>query len=99
VSATRARQSANLGTSFASGRTTSDYAMPIEASWELDLWGRIRRNVESNEAERAGERRRRRVDAALDPGALAPTTSSSARSTRSGSSSTRPSTPSRARST
>jgi NodT family efflux transporter outer membrane factor (OMF) lipoprotein len=24
--------------------------MPIEASWELDLWGRIRRNVESNEA-------------------------------------------------
>ena len=50
VSATRARQSANLGSSFASGRTTSDYAMPIEASWELDLWGRVRRNVESNEA-------------------------------------------------
>ncbi len=49
VSVTRARQSANLGTSFASGRTTSDYAMPIEASWEIDLWGRIRRNVESNE--------------------------------------------------
>ena len=50
ASVTRARQSANLGTSFASGRTTSDYAMPIEASWEVDLWGRIRRNVESNEA-------------------------------------------------
>jgi NodT family efflux transporter outer membrane factor (OMF) lipoprotein len=50
VSVTRARQSANLGSSFASGRTTSDYAMPIEASWEVDLWGRIRRNVESNEA-------------------------------------------------
>jgi hypothetical protein len=30
---TCARQSANLGTSFASRRTTSDYAMPIEASW------------------------------------------------------------------
>jgi NodT family efflux transporter outer membrane factor (OMF) lipoprotein len=24
--------------------------MPIEASWEVDVWGRIRRNVESNEA-------------------------------------------------
>ena len=50
VSATRARQSANLGTSFASGRTTNEFAMPIEASWELDVWGRIRRNVESSRA-------------------------------------------------
>ena len=50
VSATRARQSANLGTSFASGRTTNEFAMPIEASWEVDVWGRIRRNVESSEA-------------------------------------------------
>jgi len=50
VSATRARQSANVGTSFASGSTNNHYAMPIEASWELDLWGRIRRNVESSEA-------------------------------------------------
>jgi len=50
VSATRARQSANLGTQFASGRTQNEYAMPIEASWEIDVWGRIRRNVESSEA-------------------------------------------------
>ena len=50
VSATRSRQSANLGTQFASGRTANDYAMPIEASWEVDVWGRIRRNVESSEA-------------------------------------------------
>ena len=50
VSATRAKSSANLGSSFASGRTLNDYAMPIEASWEVDVWGRIRRNVESNEA-------------------------------------------------
>jgi NodT family efflux transporter outer membrane factor (OMF) lipoprotein len=50
VSATRAKQSANLGTSFASGKTNNTYAMPIEASWEIDVWGRIRRNVESNEA-------------------------------------------------
>src|SRR5262245_63621244 len=32
VSATRSRQSANLGTQFASGRTSNEYAMPIEAS-------------------------------------------------------------------
>lgn len=50
VSATRAHQSANLGSTFASGSTNNRYAMPIEASWELDLWGRIRRNVESSEA-------------------------------------------------
>jgi NodT family efflux transporter outer membrane factor (OMF) lipoprotein len=50
VSATRAHQSANLGSTFASGSTNNNYAMPIEASWELDLWGRIRRNVESSEA-------------------------------------------------
>lgn len=50
VSATRARQSANLGTQFASGQTRNEYALPIEASWEIDVWGRIRRNVESAEA-------------------------------------------------
>jgi NodT family efflux transporter outer membrane factor (OMF) lipoprotein len=50
ASATRARQSANLGTAFASGQTRNEYAMPIEASWEIDVWGRIRRNVESSEA-------------------------------------------------
>jgi NodT family efflux transporter outer membrane factor (OMF) lipoprotein len=50
VSATRAHQSANLGSTFASGSTNNNYAMPIEASWELDLWGRIRRNVESSES-------------------------------------------------
>jgi NodT family efflux transporter outer membrane factor (OMF) lipoprotein len=50
VSASRARQSANLSTQFSSGRTRNDYAMPIEVSWEIDVWGRIRRNVESNQA-------------------------------------------------
>jgi hypothetical protein len=28
--------------------------MPIEASWEVDVWGRIRRNVESSEASAQG---------------------------------------------
>jgi NodT family efflux transporter outer membrane factor (OMF) lipoprotein len=50
VSATRSHQSGTLGTSFSAGITANNYAMPIEASWEVDLWGRIRRNVESNEA-------------------------------------------------
>jgi len=54
VSATRARRSANLGTTFASGSTTNQFAMPIEASWEVDVWGRIRRNVESSEASAQG---------------------------------------------
>jgi len=54
VSATRARRSGNLGTTFASGSTTNQFAMPIEASWEVDVWGRIRRNVESSEASAQG---------------------------------------------
>jgi NodT family efflux transporter outer membrane factor (OMF) lipoprotein len=28
----------------------SQYSLPIDVSWELDVWGRIRRSVESNEA-------------------------------------------------
>jgi NodT family efflux transporter outer membrane factor (OMF) lipoprotein len=27
-----------------------EYTLPIDVSWELDVWGRIRRSVESNEA-------------------------------------------------
>src|SRR5580765_6367211 len=54
VSATRSKQSANLGTAFASGRTSNEFAMPIEASWEVDVWGRIRRNVEASEASAQG---------------------------------------------
>jgi outer membrane protein TolC len=30
--------------------TTTDYLLPIDVSWELDVWGRIRRTVESNQA-------------------------------------------------
>ena len=30
--------------------TTTDYSLPIDVSWELDVWGRIRRTVESNQA-------------------------------------------------
>jgi NodT family efflux transporter outer membrane factor (OMF) lipoprotein len=48
---TRARTSSTLGNqSFTSGRTTTVFQLPIDISWELDLWGRIRRNVESTRA-------------------------------------------------
>ena len=33
-----------------SSTVQSQYAMPIDISWELDLWGRIRRSVESSAA-------------------------------------------------
>jgi NodT family efflux transporter outer membrane factor (OMF) lipoprotein len=34
----------------AGGMEATDYNLPLQVSWELDLWGRIRRNVESNQA-------------------------------------------------
>ena len=30
--------------------TTTNYLLPIDVSWELDVWGRIRRTVESSQA-------------------------------------------------
>jgi NodT family efflux transporter outer membrane factor (OMF) lipoprotein len=52
-SATRQRTSANASpTSAASGKsiTYSSFNVSAEASWELDLWGRIRREVEGARA-------------------------------------------------
>ena len=48
------RESANLsgqGTSF--HNTTREYIAPLDASWEIDVWGRVRRSVESSEASAA----------------------------------------------
>ena len=51
VSMSRSHQSANLRNNLGgSGTDVSDYAMPISISWDIDVWGRIRRNVESSEA-------------------------------------------------
>ncbi len=36
--------------SGASGFTSSSYALPFDAIWEPDLWGRVRRSVESERA-------------------------------------------------
>jgi NodT family efflux transporter outer membrane factor (OMF) lipoprotein len=35
---------------FRTDQAVTTYTLPIEASWELDLWGRIRRSVESSQA-------------------------------------------------
>lgn len=51
------RSSSGLGTSStssfgtsSSGRTINNYSLEAAASWDLDLWGRIRRQVESDVA-------------------------------------------------
>lgn len=36
--------------SSAGGVEATDYNLPLQLSWEVDLWGRIRRNVEANQA-------------------------------------------------
>jgi NodT family efflux transporter outer membrane factor (OMF) lipoprotein len=52
VSFARSRLSSTLrgGRGFAGGTVSSDFTIPGSFSWELDLWGKIRRQVESNEA-------------------------------------------------
>jgi NodT family efflux transporter outer membrane factor (OMF) lipoprotein len=46
---TRSRQA--LGTRFGSTSgavTFSDYSLPLDATWQLDLWGRVRNTVKAN---------------------------------------------------
>ena len=52
VSFARSRVSGTLrgGQGFGVGTISSDYTLPGSISWELDLWGKIRRQVESAEA-------------------------------------------------
>src|SRR5882672_763568 len=47
---TRSRFSANQSStgSSSSGATLSDYSLPLDASWQPDLWGRIRNTVKGN---------------------------------------------------
>jgi len=50
IGANRSSPSTTTGTGSAGPRTTvSDYSLPIDVSWELDVWGRIRRTVEANQ--------------------------------------------------
>ncbi|MCY2960014.1 MAG: efflux transporter outer membrane subunit [Planctomycetota bacterium] len=47
---TRTEYSPNAGLPFSSA-TISDIRVPIDLSWEIDLWGRVRRAVEAGERE------------------------------------------------
>jgi len=50
---TRARQPTGVGTlpSTAGHRTSTTYTLPLDASWEPDLWGSVRNTVQANSFE------------------------------------------------
>lgn len=56
ASYTRSRRSSGVtnsgtgGAKSAGGSTISDYLLPVAASWEPDVWGRVRRAVEAGKA-------------------------------------------------
>jgi NodT family efflux transporter outer membrane factor (OMF) lipoprotein len=50
VSVTRARPPAVSSTGVARSAVQTEYAMPLSISWEIDVWGRIRRSVEASQA-------------------------------------------------
>lgn len=52
ASAMRTQHSVNANTGSKSSSTAPawDFQLPVDLSWEIDLWGRISRNVEASEA-------------------------------------------------
>ncbi|HET6514660.1 MAG TPA: efflux transporter outer membrane subunit [Thermodesulfovibrionales bacterium] len=51
ASVTRSRGSSHVGSgSFTSAGTTNDFLLPVDFSWELDIWGKVRRSVEASQA-------------------------------------------------
>lgn len=49
-SATQARRSENLGSGTGDGSSSTDWQLPLQVAWELDLWGKVQRGVEAGEA-------------------------------------------------
>jgi NodT family efflux transporter outer membrane factor (OMF) lipoprotein len=50
-SVTRSRQASSQNQSGSSASTFTEYALPFDASWEPDFWGRIRNTVKANSLE------------------------------------------------
>jgi NodT family efflux transporter outer membrane factor (OMF) lipoprotein len=50
ASATRSQSSSNVSAGKSGGATASNFQLPLDLTWELDLWGRIRRGVEASQA-------------------------------------------------
>src|SRR6185295_9620925 len=50
-SITHSRQSGASSSNFSAGRVFTDYSLPFDASWEPDLWGRIRNTVKVSVSE------------------------------------------------
>jgi NodT family efflux transporter outer membrane factor (OMF) lipoprotein len=50
-SVTRSRQSSTGSQTGSTGSTFTDYSLPLDASWQPDLWGRIRNTVKGNSFE------------------------------------------------
>ena len=53
AAATRSRVSSNVAplTAISNGKTENDFQLPVEISYEVDAWGRVRNNVESFRAQ------------------------------------------------
>jgi NodT family efflux transporter outer membrane factor (OMF) lipoprotein len=47
---TRTRPSSNVSSPSSASGTTTEFTLPVDVSWELDVRGRIRRTVEANRA-------------------------------------------------
>lgn len=50
ASATRSMTSGTLGSTTRSGGTFNDYRLSADLSWEIDIWGKVRRAVEAGRA-------------------------------------------------
>jgi NodT family efflux transporter outer membrane factor (OMF) lipoprotein len=50
AAATRSQRAGNSGSGNSDRSTTSNFLLPLDVTWELDLWGKFRRGVEASQA-------------------------------------------------